>query len=214
MPARVQQFYPALQSRVDRSLAFVQEVSHFRRQTSGNWRIIPRAYVQLVAELSFLRIFLAWEDFLEETFIRYMCGARSASGYAPVLVAQYSSIDRARRVIQGSRPYADWAHPKLVIERAELYFHDGEPYRSALRAGMVGLNEMLTIRNRIAHRSPHATAQFRELVLHELGHNPQGMGPGRFLLTMVPLAQSESFIQHYGHLVIAVANTILNPAIP
>lgn len=214
MPAKVQPFYSALQSQVHDSLAFVEDFSHFRRQTSGGWRTIPHAYVQFVAELSFLRIFLAWEDFLEETFIRYMCGAKSASGYGPGLVATYPSIEHARRVTQGSRPYADWAQPNIVIERAQIHFRNGEPYKSALRAGMVLLNELLTIRNRIAHRSPHAIAQFRGFVLHKLGRNPQGMGPGRFLLTLVPPVQSESFIQYYGHFVIAVANTILNPAIP
>jgi len=41
---------------------------------------MPRIQVEIIAELSFLRIFIAWENFLEKSFIRYLVGAKSPSG--------------------------------------------------------------------------------------------------------------------------------------
>jgi hypothetical protein len=62
-----------------------------------------------------------------------------------------------------------------------MFLRDGEPYAQALANVSSDLADMVKIRNRIAHRSERATAEFLELVRRKLGHVPQGMSPGRFL---------------------------------
>jgi hypothetical protein len=52
-------------------------------QLRKEWHV---ARVEFLYELSFLRIFIEWEAFLEQTFIRYLCGYAHPRGepYVPV----------------------------------------------------------------------------------------------------------------------------------
>ena len=69
--------------------------------------------VELLYELAYLRIFLEWETYLQETFVRYLCGYRSARGMcAPIAGTQYradlssaeSDVLRGRFETRRSRP--------------------------------------------------------------------------------------------------------------
>ena len=50
---------------------------------------------------------------------------------------------------------------------------------------MNDLEAIITVRNRFAHRSEFSQIQFNRLVRNEIGFNPPGMTPGRFLLTAI-----------------------------
>ena len=41
---------------------------------------LPR--LEYLYEIAFLRIFIAWEFFLEESFLRYMCGFHNSKGFS------------------------------------------------------------------------------------------------------------------------------------
>src|SRR4051794_9564130 len=41
-------------------------------------------YAQQVIELAFMGVVAAWEEFLERSLVRYLAGARTASGYRPI----------------------------------------------------------------------------------------------------------------------------------
>lgn len=71
---------------VHRALSFQSQVANFRVELHNHLYFIGRHRVELFAGLALLRIHLAWEDFVESVFLRYMCGAISPSGYRPTLL--------------------------------------------------------------------------------------------------------------------------------
>ena len=146
------------------------DFNHHVRQSSlllesARARGIPFFQLEQIAELSFLRLHLAWERFLEESFARYMCGARSITGFRPRCYATPRNRKHARRFLmmglQRIPRYADWAKRELVIWRANTVFKDGRPFASPLRAGARDLDDMATIRNCIAHSSEYARSSSR-----------------------------------------------------
>ena len=88
---------------------------------------IPRIQVEMVTEMAFLRIFVAWESFLEESFIRYAVGAASPSGYAPNTLIHPKSIGHALELVLSLRDYVPWNSVSEVVGRSALYFEGGEP---------------------------------------------------------------------------------------
>jgi hypothetical protein len=157
---------------------------------------IPRIQVEIITELAFLRIFIAWENFLEESFIRYLVGAKSPSGYSPKRFVNTPNMEIAKKIILGERSeYIRWNSSGKVIARSETYFKGGEPYGNVLRGAATDLNDMNVIRNRITHMSTISKAKFINFVRRRFGHGKRGMTPGRLLLT--PLATQTTFFDHY-----------------
>jgi hypothetical protein len=144
----------------------------------------PFFQVELFAELSFLRMYVSWESFLEESFSRFLCGARGVSGVRPVSCARPPSIEHAKNLLVGlerSGRYADWSNRDVVVRRANLFFRNGSPFARPLAAVAVDLDDMRLIRDCIAHRSRMAKEKLAKLVLRKTGVANR-YSPGRFLL--------------------------------
>lgn len=144
---------------------------------------LPNFQVALVAELAYLRCFLAWEVFLEEVFVCYALGKPAPNGTTFETYVAPPNEAHARGMITGEgRAFVSWNRPKAVRERAQLFFREGEPFSPALLTISTILSDMIVVRNRIAHRSTSARAKFLDLVRLRLGSVPPGISPGRFLL--------------------------------
>jgi hypothetical protein len=168
----------------------------FQREVTGSISLLGAArtrglaflQIEQIAELCFLRIYLGWEGFLEDSFTRYMCGGRSISGFLPRRFAAPPSLAHARNMLiglGGVRRYTDWTNPGTVIERANLTFKGGKPFATPLSAATQDLTDMRVVRNCIAHRSEEALAKFYALILRRLGVAYK-FRPGRFLLRPIP----------------------------
>src|SRR5713226_4835458 len=111
---------------------------------------IPFFRLQQIAELSYLKVYLGWENFLEESFARFLCGARTISGRRLSCYASPRTIEHARNIVigleRGGR-YADWARRETVATRAELLFKDGIPFALPLQAAARDLDDMRIIRD-------------------------------------------------------------------
>lgn len=131
---------------------------------------VPRIQLEIIVEMAFLRIFVAWESFLEESFIRYAVGASSPSGYTPDVLIHPRNIGHALELVLSGREYVPWNSASEVTHRSALYFQDGEPYRSALETAATELDEMNTIRNRITHKSINSKSKFNAFIRRKFGH--------------------------------------------
>jgi hypothetical protein len=158
-----------LETDIDRAAALVNAVR------------LPNFQQALIHELAFLRCFLAWEVFLEDTFYAYLLGRAAPDGSTYQRYLTPRGLDHAKEVIRGGRPFITWTDPARVVDRAELFLRHGEPYATVIGNVSSELVEMRTVRNRIAHRSDSASAKFLELVRQRLGTVPNGMSAGRFL---------------------------------
>jgi len=194
------------------SLQFVRDAQGFLEGRQGNPVALHIRRREELAALGLLKIQIAWEIFLEEAFIRYMCGARSPSGFQPELKkSQRKNIEAARSDLLGSgRSYLNWSSAN-TSQRALRHFQNGEPFSTSLSAVNNLLEEMAGIRNRFAHSSQHAARVFAAIVRVRLGFVPRGMTVGRFLLTPMSGLQGSGprYIDLYGNSLLGAARAIV-----
>lgn len=175
----------------------------------NNPRVLHQPQIDLIFELAFLKIFIAWENFLENTFIRYMCGALSLSGKKPIRIVFIRYLGQALKVICGDRPYADWVSVEIVVERASRFFDGGEPYTTPLQSAAAELTDIRRIRNHIVHHSSKSSGAFNTLLLNIYGFRPKGMTAGRFLRQRLARGGDQK-IQEYANTLQSVARMIIS----
>ena len=157
-------------------------------------RIIALAYMTNVA---------AWEEYVQETFIRYLMGSTSPScGYKPSLrLGRCDSIDHAIEVIAGEsdydlqKRYLTWTNWQNVVKRANVYFWNGEPFSKIPDFIVSLIHDSSKIRNRVAHSSLKCKRDFKQVALKFRGMEKdanltQGYTVGHLLL--------EPNLRHFG----------------
>ena len=171
---------------------------------------ISRSRRDSITELAFLRAFLGWEGFLEESFLLYMLGQTSPRGRVPHRFAFPPNRTHAEEwTIPEGRSYATWDAAN-VIERAQRFFRSGHPFTNTLRANRNMLDETRTIRNAIVHESRSADEKFRNLARTRLGTLPSNLTVGTFLCTAIPGASPpQSFLESYLERIELVAQQII-----
>lgn len=164
---------------------------------------------ELYASIALLRIHLAWEDFIENVFIRYMCGAQTASGYSPVLLgAPYPNSRAALSNLLGGSSYLTWS-PNNIVTRANVYFDRGDPFVAMVNSARNSLIQINTVRNRFAHRSQFAIVEFETVIRNAIGYMPRGINPGRFLLMADPNNPGLRFVDTYAAILRVSARSIV-----
>jgi hypothetical protein len=157
----------------------------------------PRVASKIVG-LSFLSIVSAWEEYLEGSFLRYMAGAKSESGYSPRLrIGPANSTTQAMSVLAGTANQNEamrsmrWSDFDWVLAKAHVFFHRGEPYSLVSGRFLERLKDAQIIRNRVAHSSARARSQFKAIANRSIGAPKEtplafGFSPGRYLIYQKP----------------------------
>ena len=114
---------------------------------------------------AFLDFHARFERSLEALFIGLLVGEYMSRrpGVRPLVTAP--TRERALKVIEAGRPYADWLPFRYVLERADLFFHRGRPFTELSAAERNAVESAVILRNLIAHNSRHAHQRFRKQVL-------------------------------------------------
>lgn len=148
--------------------------------------------------LAFINLVAAWEEYVEETFVRYLIGARSKTGFYPKLrLGPCENLTHARHVLvcgteSSDRPrYLHWSDYSWVVSAAKVFFVSGEPYTLVSDQFRMRLADAQTIRNRVAHSSTKAKSQFRKMSNRLAGDHPnaamnRGFSPGVLLASQCP----------------------------
>ncbi|WP_458071423.1 hypothetical protein [Rhodanobacter sp. BL-MT-08] len=120
-----------------------------------------------VVELAFLGLVSAWEEFLEQSFVRYLAGAKADNDFCPELrMGKATDISHAYQIISGdpnfdpSRNYAKFGEPKWVISISKNYFALGAPYATVLQPNIDPIQHSIKLRNRVAHNSSKCREDF------------------------------------------------------
>jgi hypothetical protein len=140
--------------------------------------------LELSYELIFLKMFLLWEDFQEQVFLRLLMGFASNGGQEPFLPGQTrsTSLAAAKARLLGPSDYKLWHNPDVVMRRSDLYFDPATSYfRSVIASNRASLESYAAVRHRIAHSQDHAAAQFGVATMNLAGRRYPGGRPGRFL---------------------------------
>lgn len=149
------------------------------------------ARLEAFYEIAFLRIYVQWEVFLEETFIRYLCGYESSYGPAPLLRRPFPTLAAARAAVLGDSDYVSWQRPSAIARRCRKHMANAnrQPppsncfHESVVLSYSYQLEAIAAIRNRIAHRSKHSKAEFENATMQLAGKRFSGASVGRFLRT-------------------------------
>lgn len=140
-------------------------------------------------ELAMLKVIVASEEFFETTMGLYVIGERTSRGYRPRRRRQVrSSLPEVLKVFRGDRDYVGWGHPADVIQRAEQWLRNGDPYQTTLSAASQLLVYLKTMRNCIAHESDSAFDKYKNATRKLYGALPRNVSPGAQLILPPPAA--------------------------
>lgn len=172
---------------------------------------ISRARRDSIIEMAFLQSFLAWESFLEETFLLFMTGNKPSRGRAPTRYVSPPDRQAARTIAAEGRPFPKW-NVSETRRRALAFFRNGRPYDAVLRGSQQALQDLNTVRNAVAHESDDAWDKFRDLVRRELTVLPVGLTVGGYLNTVRPgTAPPAAFMEYYLGTMVGVGERIVRP---
>lgn len=128
--------------------------------------------------MAFLRVYLAWEVFLEDTFHRYLCGYWTLGCIPPLRYPPEPTLDVADAAVRGTRDYISWADPQSVIRQSRRFFTSG-PHEVVLNSAIARIQAFNAIRNRIVHRSSYSKTVFSLATVTINGK--RYLRPGQFL---------------------------------
>ena len=148
-------------------------------ETAAN-AILGPGKAKHVAAAAFLNAYLAWENFIEGAFLRYLAGGTAPNGWAPRLrIGRADSLTHALEVLAQRDRHIDWWNkPKDVREKAAQFFKGGEPFSHAFSDATVAVLQAATVlRNRVAHSSKDAKKAFKKTAM-TIGAKKQSLPRG------------------------------------
>lgn len=183
MPPLAESFAASCERAQD--FATAVEVARTRLGSPVGRQVLDIYKLELAYELAYLRVFTAWESFLEESFLRYMCGYSADHGQEQLTAGRvYSSnLSSARETLYQGRRYMLWHNPGGVINRATTYFSHSK--HELVLASMQGrIEHYASIRHRVAHAGGQIKFDLATMAL--AGRRYRASRPGRFLRCPVP----------------------------
>lgn len=136
----------------------------------------------VVTNACFLNVFIALEEFFEQSFEHYAMGKMSTAKWRPSKYARPPSAAHAQQMFIGSQQFMDWSTPGKVVRLAELYFANGEPFAGPIKSSMAQIRNMKTVRNATAHLSLTTQASLDAVFSNWTGKPAVGISPYQMLL--------------------------------
>jgi hypothetical protein len=134
-------------------------------------------------ESAFLRIYRAFENFLESAFLGYMTGATTAAGNQLPVHCHPRDLAHARSMLIAQSPFLDWTKVTVIKGRCETWFHtEADRFKTGIVANMHVLGHAKDLRNHISHNSEESQIGYLKLAndLH-LVVPEEGLQPGALL---------------------------------
>lgn len=123
---------------------------------------IEQVYVGL-----YLDAIVSFERFIEELFLGYLSGRISTPPQVHLRVTFTSSIV-ARDVVLSGKSYVDWFPYEQTIKRANAFFRGGIPFAILSKPDKNIIDNLMAIRNALAHKSNHSVNIFEKKILGSL----------------------------------------------
>ena len=175
-------------------------VGHYRRLEGvrKKWeklyfsKVLPRYQIELAYTSLYLDAVVTFERFVETLFVGYLSRRfRLPNGS---FVRVYINSDTvAREVVLGGNSYVDWLpYERYTSKRAKAFFRNGKPFASLSKDELKILQEVLTIRNAIAHKSKHALRMFEQDVIGGLALVGRERTPAGYLRSQFRAAPAQT----------------------
>lgn len=151
-----------------------------------------------LAEAKFLRLFTRYEVAIETCFLHYVTGGVSIGGHQAGSYLNVPDESIARRLTKAGFKFLSWAKPSDIRMTAGHYLHDGWPLVPMLSAREQVLADCERVRNRIAHESTEARAQFGVAQRNYLGTaRIFDITPGQFLRLRPARLKKRIILTHF-----------------
>jgi hypothetical protein len=128
---------------------------------------------------AYLEFYVLLEEQLEYLFYGLLMGRLVIRDTKPKITVRSEAT--AKQLVLGGKAYADWLPVRHTIERAEIFFHVGAPFRRWDGGHRSTFSEMAYIRDAIAHSGSHAAAKFRDNVIQSRPIPVRERRPGSYL---------------------------------
>ena len=142
------------QNLIDFRATTTELVSHItfahQKYANGSYKIAKNLR-EFICESAFLRIFIAWETFVENCFIDYLLNEQSILNNRPAKWANPINKDHANQIIIGTQKYMDWSNPETVRKVSQIFFHLGYVFNTSLGDINNDIMDMKTIRSYAAN---------------------------------------------------------------
>lgn len=185
MPRRMPDFGKLLSSRITIAAQLPATFETLRAHAepgSNEHKLLHPARIESAYEMAFLRIFIAWEDVLEQSFIRYLCGYKSVTGtQAPATGVTFTgTVSAAESQLYAGSSYLLWHNPQHVINRSRKFFSNGL-HEHICQSNFARLTDLASVRHRVAHGQDDSKSKFDAATMRLAGKRYRGSRPGPFL---------------------------------
>ena len=139
----------------------------FQQDGDGNY-VLPQNQREFITDSAYIKIFITWETFLENSFTQYMLGEPSILGNAITRYVQPLNEKHANSLLIGTQRYVDWSNPETVKKLSILYFAPGNPFDIFISSMISDLFDLKTIRNAAVHLSSTTRQQLDSIGTRKL----------------------------------------------
>lgn len=144
---------------------------------------LSKREISLLTESIFFSAFREYENFIRDVFLIYSLGNSKYQRRKIISYLQPKDFFHAEKLMQSSMPFLEWNSPDEIIERSELYFVNGYPFKVPYATNLQALKDYKRVRNHIAHNSSASLAQYIKVLKNHYGTIPLNTpSPGEFLL--------------------------------
>ncbi|WP_295129104.1 hypothetical protein [uncultured Chitinophaga sp.] len=159
-----------------------------QRYASGNYKF-PVLLRNFVVESAFLRIFIAWETFLENIFVKYMMGEQPV--FTPIVNRYATPIDinHAKSFLIGlsGKQFVDWSTPDTIRKLSIIYFGNVNIINTVISSIHTDFLALKTIRNAAAHMTAATGGKLDVLASNIMGSPQVGIKAAMLLLWADPV---------------------------
>jgi hypothetical protein len=173
---------------------------------------IARNLREFICESAFLRIFIAWESFLENSFVDYLLNEPSILNKRPAKWVNPINKEHAQEIIIGTKPYMDWSNPETIRKMSQIFFHEGYVFNTTLSAIKNDLMDLRAIRNSTAHLSSSTSGKLDGVSCRILNTPSSNYTAYRLLFSVDPRsgAANLSVLDRYLQILDVAAEEIAN----
>jgi len=163
------------------SLMMIDSTILYQSNLQHDGHLFSKDMYNAIVEHCFMQIFLAWETFLEKSFISYLQNATDLQGTSYNRYGAPQDDIHAYNMIKGTKNYPDWTNISDVICLSNIYFDSAGAY-AVLSSFSPEIEAIKTIRNRISHVSEKSVRQFNNLLARNIAQTDLNVGDYLMLL--------------------------------
>lgn len=189
----------------------VSHISYAHQKYANGSFKIARNLREFISESAFLRIYIAWVTFVENSFVDYLLNEPSILNNRPAKWVNPIDKEHAQQIIIGNQRHMDWSNPETIRKISQIFFHQGYVFNTSLSAINNDLMDLKTIRNSAAHTSSTTSSKLDGLSTRILGVTCTNYTAYRLLFSIDPRGTpNQKVLDRYLQILDVAAEQIAN----